>query len=159
MLGDARVKLEQELAEEHPQQFDILAVDAFSSDAIPMHLLTQECFELYWKHLKPDGILAVHISNRFLDLSHLVRSLAWDADKTAILIDFDTDLEHESGSTWILITTNQQFIDSEEVQYFSSEWDLPYLIWTDDFGSLRQVLRSEDIWDTFREMFSSDDDE
>ena len=73
VLGDARINMEQELAAGNPQQFDVLAVDAFSSDSIPMHLLTRECVELYRKHLKPDGLLCMHISNRFLDLSGVVR--------------------------------------------------------------------------------------
>jgi hypothetical protein len=160
VLGDARIKLEQELAEEKSQEFDVLAVDAFSSDAIPMHLLTRECFKLYWQHLKPDGILAVHISNRFLDLSHVVRSLAWEDNRTPILIDVgdDPDFPHVSASTWVLITTNQNFID-ERQYYDESDRELPYLIWTDDYGSLRQALRSEDIWDKFRKMFSSEGEE
>jgi len=60
--GDARISLQNE----EPQQFDVLAVDAFSGDAIPVHLLTREAFALYLRHLKPDGVLAVHTSNSYL---------------------------------------------------------------------------------------------
>ena len=67
--GDARLSLEREA----PQGFDVLAVDAFSSDSIPVHLLTAEAFEVYFRHLKPGGILAVHISNRYLDLKPVLR--------------------------------------------------------------------------------------
>ena len=63
-MGDARLSLERE----QPENFDVLAVDAFSGDAIPVHLLTSEAMDLYFRHLRPDGILAVHISNRYLDL-------------------------------------------------------------------------------------------
>ena len=68
LMGDARLTLERQLANEGPQNYDILAVDAFSSDAIPVHLLTREAIQLYFRHLKPDGVLALHISNRYLDL-------------------------------------------------------------------------------------------
>ena len=64
-MGDARLSLERE----SPENFDVLAVDAFSSDSIPVHLLTLEAMELYFRHLRPDGVLAVHISNRYLDLA------------------------------------------------------------------------------------------
>ena len=65
LLGDARIVLERQLGEGRAQAFDVLAVDAFNSDAIPIHLLTLECLQLYWSHLQPDGILAIHVSNRF----------------------------------------------------------------------------------------------
>ncbi len=68
LMGDARLTLERQLATEGPQNYDILAVDAFSSDAIPVHLLTREAIQLYFRHLKPEGVLALHISNRYLDL-------------------------------------------------------------------------------------------
>src|SRR5205807_9355570 len=71
-LGDARLSLEREPA----QNFDVLALDAFSSDAIPVHLLTVEAFKTYLRHLKPDGVLAVHISNRYLDLVPVVQQAA-----------------------------------------------------------------------------------
>src|SRR4029077_1832237 len=68
VLGDARLSLERQ----PNQDFDVLAVDAFSSDSIPVHLLTVEAFELYFRHLKPTGILAVHVSNKYLELKPIV---------------------------------------------------------------------------------------
>src|SRR5207247_4303506 len=68
-LGDARLSLERELAQSGAQKFDVLAVDAFRNDAIPIHLLTEECGELYFRHLKPDGLLVLHLSNNFLHLA------------------------------------------------------------------------------------------
>ena len=73
VLGDARLSLERE---ESPQNFDLLVLDAFSGDAVPAHLLTAEAFEIYQRHLQPDGIMAVHISNRYLDLSPVLAGLA-----------------------------------------------------------------------------------
>ena len=68
VLGDARLSL----AHEPSQQFDMLVIDAFAGDAIPVHLLTREAFDIYWRHLKPDGVLAVHISNQYLNLAPIV---------------------------------------------------------------------------------------
>ncbi|MEE9602778.1 MAG: fused MFS/spermidine synthase, partial [Thermoguttaceae bacterium] len=75
-LGDARIVMEQQLADGRSEQFDLLVIDAFSSDAIPAHLLTRECFQVYQKHLAPGGVLAIHISNRHIDLSPVVRAAA-----------------------------------------------------------------------------------
>ncbi len=77
VLGDARLSL----AREPSQQFDILVIDAFSGDAIPVHLLTREAFRIYWRHLKPDGVLAVHISNRYLNLAPVVMLAAKESGK------------------------------------------------------------------------------
>ena len=79
VLGDARLSLEREQS----KQFDVLAVDAFSGDAIPVHLLTRQAFALYWRHLKPDGVLAVHVSNKYLNLAPVVALCGrgeWQAD-------------------------------------------------------------------------------
>ncbi|MDJ0866979.1 MAG: fused MFS/spermidine synthase, partial [Myxococcota bacterium] len=69
VLGDARIRLTEELASSGSQRFDVLVLDAFSSDSVPMHLLTREAFELYAAHLEPDGVLAIHVSNRHLDFA------------------------------------------------------------------------------------------
>ena len=87
VIGDARLSL----AAEMPQQFDVLAVDAFSGDAIPVHLLTKEAFALYLRHLKPDGVLAIHTSNTYLDLAPVVQLLADDAGYPARLISNGDD--------------------------------------------------------------------
>jgi hypothetical protein len=142
-LGDARIVMERQLAEAS-QQFDVLVVDAFSSDAIPIHLLTEECFGIYWQHLKPDGILAVHISNRYLDLSRVVRKLADVGGKTAVFIDqkeADKD-ERSSSCDWILVTSNAQLLGSQEFIEAQSPWESsgPPVLWTDDFSSLYDVL-------------------
>ena len=82
-LETGRISLERELANNTRQQFDVLAVDAFSGDGIPVHLLTREAFALYWEHLRPDGILAFHITNYHFDFSPVIRALAQEVDKEA----------------------------------------------------------------------------
>ena len=96
----------------NPQQFDVLAVDAFSGDAIPVHLLTKEAFALYLRHLKPDGILAIHTSNTYLDLNPVVQLLADDAHYPARLITNDDDLRKLiDASDWVLVTRNDRFLE------------------------------------------------
>ena len=144
-MGDARVRLEQEAAQGELQQFDVLAVDAFSSDSIPSHLLTAECAELYKRHLKPDGILVIHISNRFLDLNPVVRALAQRLGWQAARIDSDRDDNKGIYSaTWILVTANQEFLKSAPVSTVIDPFnkdDKPPLLWTDDFVSLWRILK------------------
>lgn len=139
--GDARLSLEREA----PQAFDVLAVDAFSSDAIPVHLLTREALELYFRHLRADGILAIHISNRNLDLEPVVFAGADLLGKLAIEI---TDMEiWDRGvlsSDWILVTGNQGFVDQPVIKGDTEPRNpLPpdFRPWTDDFSNLFSVLK------------------
>ena len=102
LLGDARLTLEAQPS----QQFDLMAIDAFTSDAIPVHLLTREAFALYFRHLKPTGILAVHVSNRYLDLVPVVSRNARDLGKAAIDVDDeDEDEDYFSNSDWVLVSS------------------------------------------------------
>jgi SAM-dependent methyltransferase len=144
VLGDARISLERALAKGQPEGFDVLVVDAFSSDAIPLHLLTRECFEVYWKHLKPDGILAVHISNRMVNLQPVVRALAAEGGHEAVFVDTgDNDEKGVSSADWVLVTSNQEFLDDPAVREAITPWpeDSPEPFpWTDDFSNLFQVL-------------------
>ncbi len=157
ILGDARIKLAQQLKEGQNQQFDVLAVDAFSSDAIPRHLLTQECIELYKKHLKSDGILAIHISNRFLNLKPIVYKLAELAEYEAFYISFNDndDAWGEMGdmqSSWILLTNNKEFYESDAFKPNTDRWNPEKdVLWTDDFGSIFQVLNFDlpSVYDLF----------
>ena len=150
VVADARIALEQEWLSGLAQELDVLAIDAFNSDSIPVHLLTQECFRLYWQHLKPDGILAVHISNRYLDLSPVVRSsvLATSGENTEVLLIRD-DGNVQMGtdeSVWILATRNQEFTEKNEVRSAVTSWDrkdVTGYLWTDDFCNLVQVLARE----------------
>ena len=140
ILGDGRIQLERQLESSGPLQFDILFLDAFTSDSIPAHLLTRESFELYWKHLKPDGILVTHITNRFVDLRPVVYGLAVEQGRTPILINhiYGNDL----GTVWVLITRNRHVIESAAVKSAQMAWppDMQKIVWTDDFASLAQLV-------------------
>src|SRR5205085_8943704 len=105
VLGDARLSLEREA----PQGFDVLAVDAFSGDSIPVHLITVEAFTEYLRHLKPGGVIAFHVSNRFLDLKPVLLAIAEHHHLEYAFL-------HETGegggttSDWVLITRDKTFI-------------------------------------------------
>jgi len=141
VLGDARIMLEREPS----QQFDVLAIDAFSSDAIPMHLLTRECFELFLRHLKRDGLLCIHISNRYLELDAVVAGLAKSLDYPCVFVDSREDKTRGlSEATWAILTRNEAFLKQPAVVgalAASDKHELPPVIWTDDYGSLWQVLK------------------
>ncbi len=143
VLGDARITMERELSAGQSQQFDVLAIDAFSSDAIPVHLLSSECGEIYRKQLRPGGILAIHISNRFLDLNPVVRGLADHLGWNAFRIENDEDdTLAVYSSTWILLTESSDIAESPEIQSSHSPWsesDLKFL-WTDSYSGLWRVL-------------------
>ncbi len=143
MIGDARIVMERELASGQSQQFDVLAIDAFSSDAIPVHLLTSECGEIYRQHLRPGGILAIHISNRFLDLNPVSRGMAEKLGWQAMRIENgNNDLTGVFSSTWILLTSNTEFANDSEIIDSIDPWEEeePILHWTDDYSGLWQVL-------------------
>jgi hypothetical protein len=140
VLGDARLSLEQE----SPQQFDVLAVDAFSGDAIPVHLLTKEAVTLYLRHLKPNGILAIHTSNSFLALDPVAKKLAEAFAYPAIsILNAADDDQCISVADWVLITRNKNFLNQEIVvkqqQPIASTAGLR--LWTDDYNNLFEILR------------------
>jgi spermidine synthase len=137
--GDGRLSL----ANEQPQHFDVLVVDAFSGDAIPLHLLTTQALELYRKHLAPGGILAFHISNRHVDLEPPIALLAQSAGMTAMR--FTTGANDERGefaATWMLVTENPAFFTQPEVAIDARrpEQKPGMKVWTDDYSSLLPVL-------------------
>jgi SAM-dependent methyltransferase len=140
VLGDARLSLQNEA----PQEFDVLAVDAFSGDAIPVHLLTREAFALYLRHLKPGGVLAVHTSNSYLNLPPVVQLLASEAGCDAEMVTNDDD--HRKlidSSDWVLVTRNRRFLDSVDSTVMIEGISVPRGLraWTDDFNNLFQILR------------------
>ncbi len=142
--GDARIEMERELDAKKPGKFDVLVIDAFTSDSIPMHLLTLECVQLYLKHLKPDGILCIHVTNMFLDLFQVVRGISQELRLSGVMIDAMANTS--SGgyySSWALFSANQAFFDNPlvvaAVQKSRTHNDTP-VVWTDDYASLWQVL-------------------
>jgi SAM-dependent methyltransferase len=141
-LGDARLSMEAELAAGQVQGFDVLAVDAFSGDSIPVHLLTSEAFQLYWRHLKPDGILAVHVSNLYLDLEPIVELQARAVGKQALLISNDENEERDwFRADWILVTDRKAVL--EHLKGFSSliQKKPGLRAWTDDYSNLWKSLK------------------
>jgi SAM-dependent methyltransferase len=141
--GDARVVMEEELVRNEKQLFDVLAIDAFSSDAIPIHLLTRECFSIYRQHLKPDGILLFHLTNRFLDLAPVVRANATASGYDPFLVKSKGDPEKGTdNAAWMILTSNRKFLSDEEVQKSRTGEELKTsLLWTDDFAGLWQVIK------------------
>jgi len=138
-LGDARLSLERE----PPQDFDVLAVDAFSSDAIPVHLLTREAFALYFRHLKPDGVLAVHVSNKHVDLRPVVGLAAASLGKQARVVDSADEDNEVFGATWVLVTADGQFFEGSLMRTATLDPPAPRAmrLWTDDYSNLFRILR------------------
>jgi SAM-dependent methyltransferase len=140
LLGDARLSLEREPS----RQFDLLAVDAFSGDAIPVHLLSREAVGLYWRHLKPEGVLAVHVSNRYLSLGPVVALGALENHKRARLVPYrGADDKREAASDWVLVTSRPGFFELPEISVVARPIEsIPGLrTWTDDYSNLYRVLR------------------
>lgn len=140
VLGDARLSLEREA----PQGFDVLAVDAFSGDSIPVHLVTVEAFQEYFRHLKPDGVVAVHVSNRYLRLGAVVARAAQALHKTAVLMSNpDDDSSGVYSSDWIMLSNNANAFKSPEWNSATQE-SMPApvdRVWTDDYSNLLQILK------------------
>ena len=140
LMGDARLTLERQ----ETQNFDIMAVDAFSSDAIPVHLLTREAVGVYWRHLKPDGILALHISNRYLNLEPVCLGDATAYGKMAMTVDDDgEEAPYMSSSTWVLLTSNAAWFDAPSFKGADMHpaKSVPnFRPWTDDYSNLFQIV-------------------
>ena len=138
--GDARTSL----AGEVPQHFDVLVVDAFSGDAIPLHLLTTEALALYKKHLAPGGVLAFHISNQHVDLEPEVAQLAKAAGMKAMVVSTPANEERgEFIATWMLVTENANFFEIPAIFNVALQpSNTPKVrVWTDDYSSLLPILR------------------
>ena len=139
-LGDARLVLDNQPS----QQFDVLVIDAFSGDSVPVHLLTREAFAIYLRHLKPGGVLAMHVTNRFLDLPPVVKAEGESFGMTVKMIKNDGDRSQEIyAAAWTLISTDQQFFEQDGlkgvVQEIPARAELP--LWTDDYSSVFSVLK------------------
>jgi hypothetical protein len=139
--GDARISLERQPI----QNFDLLLVDAFSGDVIPVHLLTREAFALYFRHLKPDAILAVHVSNKYLDLKPVVQAAAEEFNLQATTITNDADPpNYIYTATWVLLFrpgATPPLADGSDGMPVWSRRDVTVRPWTDDYSSLFKLLR------------------
>jgi len=136
-LGDARLSLERELEQEHLEHFDVLVVDAFNSDSIPVHLLTSEALALYKRHLRgSDSVLAFHLTNRYLDLVPVVRGLAERHDLAIAQV-------RQDSSNWIFLAANPAIL---QIPALAQVAHAPAthrrsLLWTDDYSNVFQVFR------------------
>jgi spermidine synthase len=138
--GDARLSL----SIEQPQNFDVLVVDAFSGDAIPLHLLTAQAVDLYKRHLAPGGILAFHISNQHVDLEPEIALLAKTAGMDVRRVSsFANEPLGEFTATWMLLTNNPSFFGQPEVasRVRQPTENFSIRLWTDDYSSLLPLLR------------------
>ena len=144
-MGDARLELERELARRQPQAFDVLALDAFSSDAIPVHLLTRQAFATYLAHLRPGGVIAIHISNRYLDLQPVVERLAAEFGlATACISDEPVDDWWLYSSSWMLVTRDRAWLARPEIKAVTEAprtYARPAPLWTDDNASLYSIMK------------------
>jgi len=140
--GDARLSLEHETSE---PPLDVLVVDAFSSDAIPVHLLTREAFQLYACRMKPAGVLALHVSTRHLDLGPLVAALAGSVGKAAWEIHTPEDVgKGILDARWIVVTSDRELLGRPRLRAAGHDpagGSPPPRLWTDDYSNLLQVLK------------------
>ena len=143
VLGDARLSLERELADSAPRTgYDVFVVDAFSSDSIPIHLLTRECFRLYADALAPGGVLAIHITNRHLDLGPVVRALTEEADWSALDIHQDANAaEAIRENRWMIVSRDRAMLDALAEHADPEDSGRRRLAWTDDFSAVVPVVR------------------
>jgi hypothetical protein len=145
LVGDARLLLERQLARGLVGRYDMLVVDAFSSDAIPIHLLTEEAWRTYWRHLHPDGLLAVNVYNHYLELSPVVRSLAERHGMESCYVRAEGRAEEgTTDSAWVLVSDAPRFGESPGIRAAACAWPEGIQLeepWTDDFSSLYPLLK------------------
>ncbi|HYH43441.1 MAG TPA: fused MFS/spermidine synthase, partial [Burkholderiales bacterium] len=146
VLGDGRLSLEREA----PRGYDVLAIDAFSGDSIPMHLLTREAMATYVRHLKPDGAIVFQATNRFVDIAPVVERLAAEFGYSAVIVsDHPDDTSTSPHDYWssstdqIIVTRNKALLAAQPIRS-ASQALVPrngFRVWTDDFYNLLQVLK------------------
>jgi len=145
IVGDGRLSLERELALNRKQDLDVLAIDAFSSDAVPVHLLTQEAMSVYLRHLRqPGGILAFQITNRYLNLKPVLIGLARHFHLYYTIIDRSEAGELAWENTWVLLSTDDKFFSLPNIQTtltHQPEEVAAVPLWTDDYSNLFQCLK------------------
>jgi hypothetical protein len=139
-VGDARLSIENE----EPQQYDLLVLDAFSGDAIPTHLLTREAMEQFLRHVQPDGIIAIHVSNLHFDLRPVVAALADEFQLSSVAIDDrGRDRAGDLSSRWILLSRDASVLKDARFEVGVAKPPERRVLWTDDFSNLFSVLRTD----------------
>ena len=140
-LGDARLTLERQ----SPMAFDVLLVDAFSGDSVPVHLLTKEAFALYFRHLKPGGMLAVHISNKYLELEPVVTANSQAMGLAAVTFENERPDEDEAcfGSTWVVVLSKDSLLQNANLMKLGKPLaPVPgFRQWTDSFSNMWSILK------------------
>lgn len=137
IAGDGRLRLEQEA----PHTFDLIVLDAFSDDAIPVHLLTREAFQLYFARLRAGGLIAIHTTNRYLDLNPVLESLVTAFHRRGARIHSAADPENQIiGADWTVITDSTDTF--AKLQPFGDRATISFgPLWTDEYSNLFQILR------------------
>jgi hypothetical protein len=144
LLGDARLSLEAEAGAGELQHFDVLVLDAFSGDAIPTHLLTREAFEIYLKHLNgAQSVIAVHISNRVLNLAPVLANVAQSLGLQGVHIYRPRMADASAQADWVLISRDPELFSVPEIAQVGTPLlaDNSLPLWTDDYSNLLRVLR------------------
>jgi SAM-dependent methyltransferase len=142
VLGDGRLALERE----PPQQFDLFAADAFSSDSVPMHLITREALELYLRHVRPGGVIVFNVTNRYVDLAPVVQRLAESLGLRARLVSHEpveSEWQVYDSTEFVLVTADPKLFDAPQLKEVAHAIVAPpkVSVWTDDFNNLLQALR------------------
>jgi spermidine synthase len=144
VLGDGRISLERELAQNGSDQLDLLVIDAFSSDSIPVHLLTKEAFDIYLKHLVPNGIVAANISNRNIDLRPVLWQQAKYYHMQMVVVTTEGDGKRIFTAKWALLSRSPDAFENPAIASkatFMDGYSTTIPQWTDDFSNLFQILQ------------------
>jgi hypothetical protein len=161
-MGDGRIRMAQVRKERPAERYDLIVVDAFSSDAIPVHLLTREAFRLYFEMLRLNGLLALHLSNRYLALAPVVAGLAEDANLGGQLVRDDSSPEGEgsSASIWAVLARTAAALGrlTNDPAWMAGNLEpSPRVgVWTDDFHNLLAVFDKRETW-RFRDSLRLDE--
>ncbi|MHC4955609.1 MAG: fused MFS/spermidine synthase [Planctomycetota bacterium] len=143
VIGDARIVLEREAAQ-GSQEFDVLVLDAFSSDAVPVHLLTREAMALYRGHMRPGGVIAIHVSNANVGVTAVARGMGEDAGLGLARIIATPDTRYDGASSdWVVATEDEAFLRDPYVRVAATDWtkfDREPIVWTDDFSSIWSAI-------------------
>ena len=139
ILGDARLALEREAT----QMFDVLAVDAFSGDSVPIHLITAEAMQVYLRHMRADGIIAFHVTNRFLNMAPVVEQIAQSQGLQVAFVHDEAENSDLRRTDWVLVSRSALRLQTPQIRTATSAIQpIPGLrLWTDDFNNLFGVLK------------------
>lgn len=144
VIGDGRISLERELAGVGARRYDLLVVDAFTSDAIPVHLLTREALGVYWSHLKPGGVLALHVTNSYVDFMPVIANVAAALGKHALHLQSPGEDSGTFPADWVIVAEEAGFASGSATDGLTVKplWPDPAArVWTDDYSDLLRALR------------------